>query len=417
MASQGESVWRNRDFSLLLGGTTVNGTGDWLLELALPVYVFTETGSGIKTALVYLFGLAVSVVFGPYGGSLADRWKLRATLVGTNVLQVFALAPLLAVTPDRIWPVYLVIVLQGLIGTVNDPAGFALLPRLVREDQLVAANSALSAGHSIARLVGAAVGGIAVATGGMTTVVVLDAATFVVGALAAALMGAAANQAPIESGSEDESDASVRAGLREVRSRPAVAALIGVRSLAMFAFGAFPVLFIVFVTEYLDGDGTEVGIIRAASAFGGIVAAAVIGRLAAKHHPADLTAAAYLLFTVVAFLFVNAPSVTIALGVYIVLFALTGFPNVASHVGTMSAAQTLCPGDVMGRVGGLMGAAGSLGMGLGSLAAGLLLEVFTARQLFNGQVVVFFLCGVLTAVLVARPVGRGVAGEELSSTG
>ncbi len=177
----------------------------------------------------------------------------------------------------------------------------------------------------------------------------------------------------------------------------------------MFVFGAFPVLFIVFVTDYLHGGGTEIGVIRAASALGGLVAAAVVGRLASRYHPAEVTAAAYLLFTVVAFLFVNAPSITTALWVYIVLFALTGFPNIASHVGTMSTAQLLCPPEVMGRLGGLMGAVGAAGMGLGSVTAGLLLEVFTARQLFNVQVGGFLLCGLLTAAFVVRPVRHSIA--------
>jgi MFS family permease len=105
----------------------------------------------------------------------------------------------------------------------------------------------------------------------------------------------------------------------------------------------------------------------------------------------------------VAFLFVNAPSITTALWVYLVLFALTGFPNAAAQVGTTSTAQMLCPPEVMGRLGGLMTAATALGMGVGSVAAGLLLEVFTARVLFNGQVAVLLGCGVISFVSVGRP--------------
>lgn len=391
---------------LLAGGTTVNGVGDWLLELALPLYVFIETGSGLATAAVYLLNLAVGVLLGPLGGSLVDRWKLRATLIGTNLLQIVALAPLLLVTPDRIWPVYVVAVLQGLIANVNDPASFALLPRLVADEQLVTANSALSAGGSIARLVGSALGGIAIATGGMPAVVAVDAATFAVGALTAWLLSSAADRALTSDDPSAEPDSSVRAGLRELRSRPNVVALVGIQSLAMFGFGAFPILFIVFVTEYLDGGGAEVGVIRASSAFGGLVAAAVIGRFAARHHPAWVMVAGYLSFAVVAFLFVNAPPVTTALWVYLVLFAISGFPNVAAQVGSSSTAQVLCPPEVLGRLGGLMTAASALGMGAGSITAGLLLGTFTARELFNGQVVVLVLCGVIGYMFVLRPIRR-----------
>lgn len=403
MKTTQRSILRDRDFALLLGGSTVNGIGDWLLELALPLYVFIETESGILTAAVYIVRLLVGLLTGPLGGSLVDRWRLRTTLIGTNLLQVLALGPLLFVDTDRIWPIFVVVVIQGLISSVNDPAGFALLPRLVTDDELVSANSAMSAGGSVARLIGAAAGGIAVGTGGLPAVAILDGATFLVGAAAAAFMSSAANASPSGAEASSTRDSSIRAGLREIRSRPMLAALVWIQTLAMVGFGAFPVLFIVFVTDYLDGGGTEVGVIRASSALGGIIAAAVIGGLAKQHHPARVMAAGYLLFASVAFLFVNAPSISTALWVYLVLFALTGFPNVAAQVGTTSTAQVLCPPEVMGRLGGLMTAATALGMGVGSVAAGLLLEVFTARVLFNGQVVVLLACGVISLVYIVRP--------------
>jgi hypothetical protein len=84
-------------------------------------------------------------------------------------------APLLAVTSDRIQPAFVVAGVQGLLQQVNDPASFALVPRIVATDHLVQANAANTAGSSIARLVGSPLGGIAVAFGGLETVVVVDA--------------------------------------------------------------------------------------------------------------------------------------------------------------------------------------------------------------------------------------------------
>ena len=329
------------------------------------------------------------------------------------MLQVGALAPLLLVNRDRLWPLFVVVVLQGLIASVNDPAGFALLPRLVREGQLVRANSAMSAGGSISRLIGAAAGGTAVAVGGMVAVVSVNALTFLVAALAAWLMSDAANQRPeaAEEVSASE-DASVRRGIREVRSRPTLAAVMWIQGLAMFAFGLFPVLFIAFVTDYLGGGGTEVGVIRASSAFGGLVAAGLIAGVAARVQPATLMTAGYFMFSLVAFVFVNAPPITTALWVYIALFALSGLPNVASQVGTTSTLQMLAPPDVLGRIGGLSSAISALGIGGGSLVAGALLGVLTARTLFNGQVIVLFLCGVVGILFVVRPIRQSTTSQS-----
>lgn len=214
------SVWRNRDVRLLVTGSTVNSIGDWLIELALPLYVFSETGSGIATGAIYLLGLLATALFGPLGGRLADTLNLKKTLVATNLMQAAALLPLLAVTSDRIWPLFVVVVVQGLIRSVNDPAAFAVLPRLVEEQQLVAANSAFTAGNSLSRLIGAAAGGFAIEFGGMPTVVIADGATFIVGAVTAALLSSRASHRAEVAHDGAADDSSVRAGLRILKRVP-----------------------------------------------------------------------------------------------------------------------------------------------------------------------------------------------------
>ena len=165
------SPWSGRDFRLVWAGGLVNDTGDWLLRVALPVYVFTETSSGTLTAALFLIELAVSVVLGPIAGSLIDRWDLRRTLVVTNLLQAVTLLPLLAVTPDRIWPAFLVAAVQSVLTRINNPAKVALLPRLVGPDQLIAANAANAASESLSRLVGSPLGGVVVELFGLGGVV------------------------------------------------------------------------------------------------------------------------------------------------------------------------------------------------------------------------------------------------------
>lgn len=407
MRLAGTSIWRNRDVSLLVGGATINNTGDWLLELALPLFVYSATGSGITTSAVYLVFLGVSALLGPFGGRLADSLPLKSTLVTTNLLQILALAPLLTVTEERIWPVFVAAVLQGTISSVNDPAAFALLPRLVEDEQLVAANSAMSAAFAISRLVGAAAGGFAVEFGGMTAVAIADGATFAVGATAAALLSPAANVRP-ESGDSDGADRSVRAGIDAVRTTPGLKPMMSIAAISSTIFGGFSVLFIVFVTEYLGGSEGDVGIIRASSAFGAMLGAAVVGTIASKITPVWLLSGGYLLFGVMASLFINAPPFTTAIWVYMVLYGATGFPNTAAGVGTQSTLQTITPPAFMGRVGGLTGTIFNVGMGLGAIGAGLLLEITTARVILNTQAAMLFLCGVI-GVLFVVPVARSAA--------
>jgi sugar phosphate permease len=114
----------------------------------------------------------------------------------------------------------------------------------------------------------------------------------------------------------------------------------------------------------------------------------------------------YALFFVVGLGFVNAPSFTTTLWVYVVLFGLTGFPNVTSQVGTSATLQQLAPREALGRLAGLSGAVAALGSGIGSIATGALLELTTARTLFNAQTSCMAVCAAIGYFGVLRPQRR-----------
>jgi MFS family permease len=400
------SVWRIRDFRLVMAAGTVNDIGDWMLSLALPIYVFTETGSGRDTALVFLIELAIDAAFGPHGGALADRWNLRRTLITTNVLQALALLPLLFVNHDRVWLVFVVAAMQALLGQVNNPASFAVVPRVVAEDQLVQANASFSAGGSIARLIGAPLGGIAIATGGLNTVVAVDAATFL--AVAFALVFLQAPTDPIAKsageGTTDEQadELGVVAGWRSIRTRPVLVGYLVAQSLAQLAFAMFPLVFIKFVIVELDGGGTEIGVIRGCAAFGGLVASVLITRAAKRVNPAHLMMWGYFSFALVGWTFINATFVTKALPVYLVLFAFSGLPNATSQIGATATAQRWCPPEIRGRLSGVMSATGAIGAAIGTILAGALVDHVNVIALFNGQTTVFFLAGMASLFLIVR---------------
>jgi predicted MFS family arabinose efflux permease len=387
---------------LVLGGGLVNNVGDWLLVVALPAFVYTETGSGRSTAAIVVIELIVGIACGPYGGSLADRWDLRRTIIVTNLAQAAALLPLLTVTPDRIWPAFIVAALQGLLQQVNDPASFAMVPRIVPAEQLVQANSANSASSSIARLVGSPLGGIAVAFGGLATVVVVDAITFVTVAVMTSFVTTPTGSLTTDDADTGQPRVRVRDGWYEIRRHAGLTGYLGVQTLAYLTFAMFPVLFIAFVVDVLRGDEATVGIIRGMAAFGGITAAVLVGRLAKRTDPPKLMMWGYAGLGVVALVFVNITVLTTALWLYLVLFALSGLPNMTSQVGATSTAQQLCPPAVLGRLHGLVSAATAAGALVGSVGVGLLIDHVDVKLLLNVQAVLYILCGVATYLAIVR---------------
>jgi predicted MFS family arabinose efflux permease len=399
-----DRVWRGRDFRVAWSAGFVNDTGDWVLAVALPVFVFVETDSGTATAILFVCQLVAGGVLGPFAGSLVDRWNLRRCLVATNLAQAAALLPLLAVDRQRIWPAYVAMAAQSALAQLNNPANVALLPRVVRPEQLTGANAALAASASIARLIGAPLGGVLVAWGGLRAVVVVDAASFL--AVAATLAFLRADTEPRPPEMDDPRPSGVRAGLQAVRQHPPLGRLIALQGAAAPAQGAFVVLFVVFVVDAVGDDGSRLGLIRGMMGVGALLGSAAVGRVAGVVEPTVLFALGLLGMGAVSLVFWNAPSFASALWIYVALFACSGIPAAALTVGGLTTIQRHSPGDAIGRVVGLMGSLETVGVAAGSLVAGALVDHVPLRLLLNAQSAIYLATGVLAWRLVV-PSRRG----------
>jgi predicted MFS family arabinose efflux permease len=400
-----KSPWGNREFRLVWGGGLVNDIGDWLLMVALPLYVFTETSSGLATALLFLVEMAPAALLGTIAGSFVDRWDLRRTLITTNLLQATALLPLLAVTPHRIWPAFVVAGIQSVLARVNNPATSALLPRLVPADQLVAANSAIAVGQNLARLVGSPLGGIIVEVSGLRGVVLADGASFLVVALAISRVRADAGRAARGSAAvtlAESSDGGVREGLRVIRRTPPLPTLVATMVLSQFAQGMFLVLFLAFVVRKLEGSGAEVGLLRGVQAIGGVLGGLFVARVARDTQAGRLMAGGFAGMGVVSLAMWNTPVLTTAIAVYAAFFIVSGLPAVALSVGMTTAAQQSAPPRYLGQLVGTMQSGGAVGSALGTLAAGILVDRVDVTFLLDGQACIYLACGAIALLVVAR---------------
>jgi predicted MFS family arabinose efflux permease len=424
-ASPPPSIWRNRNFQLVWGGSFVNNVGDWLLMVALPVYVFTATDSGAATAALFVIELAVAVLLGPLGGSIVDRLDLPRTLIVTNLAQAAALLPLLTVTEARVWPAYIVAGVQAALARVNNPAGAALLPRLVARHQLLKANAAMATANSLARLIGAPIGGIAVELGGLRGVVVADGLTFVAVAVATWFVHVTARASDTHGSSNvDETEArpgpGVRAAWPLIRRTKPLPALLSLTAMCQLAQGMFLVLFVVFVVEELGGGGGAVGLIRGTMAVGGIAGGIAIARLARRLDAAVLLAAGLLGMGLVSLITWNMPELSTALWVYMLLFATAGPAGAALSVGILTIAQRETPPAVLGRLFGMMEGADAAGTAIGAVAAGVLVDVVDLRVLLDTQASIYVVASFVAVVTIVNrrsPVPEGqIGGRPIGST-
>jgi MFS family permease len=328
--------------------------GDWMLLIALPVFVLQLTGSPLVTATVFILELVPTVVVGPLAGVLVDRWDRWRLITGVAAIQGGCLLPLLAVhDPSRLWLVYLVVVVESALGTVIEPARAAAAAALVPSDGLLAVNGLFGVLSSVARLVGGPLGGLVLGFWGLPGVVLTDAATFAAAALVLAI-----HRRRVQPRSATAADSPRRAvgwlgdwgaGLvlivrsRVLRRAMAVVACMGA------AQGAFVVLFVLFVVRDLGGSEADVGVLRGVQAIGGLAGGALLG-LFGRMEARRLTAVSLAAFGLLSLATWNAPAVTTSLGWYVGLFIAVGVPGLASMTGLITLLQRAVGDADRGRV-------------------------------------------------------------------
>src|ERR1041385_914379 len=146
------TLLRDRNLLLVISSGMISQLGDWALLLAPPLFVYARTRSISSTGALVAVQLLPRLVGSPLAGVLADRWNRRLTLVGADAFRA-AVVLVLAVAPagGPIWLVSAVALLEASASQLFVAADAALLPTIVRRENLLRANSLLSVGTSTIR--------------------------------------------------------------------------------------------------------------------------------------------------------------------------------------------------------------------------------------------------------------------------
>src|SRR5262249_29780625 len=287
---------RQRNFALLWLGGLISFVGDWVLYIALPVYIYDLTGSALATGAMFIAQTAPRLLLGSLAGVFVDRWDRRRTMIVANMLSAAALLLLLPVRSIHdIWLVYLSAFLQASIALFFQPAESALVPILVGEEHLVHANALIALNWELTRLIAPPLGGLAMALFGIGSVVAIDSASFLLAAALIALI--ALPQEPFQQIGERFAPVAsawravwreLSDGLRLVQHDGLVRALFIITGVAMVAEGIINVLGFPWLKQILHGDALVRGWMASAQAIGGLIGGLLIGRISRLVRPAYL---------------------------------------------------------------------------------------------------------------------------------
>jgi MFS family permease len=160
---------RSPSFRRLVVGKSISYLGDWLMVAVLVGWVYQSTSSVAQVALLMSIRLVPPIVGGGLAASLVDRMPRQRVLVWSEVACAGTIAGALAGVLAGSRPlVFAFVGLCGLVGMISTVAGNALIPMVVGDDELPAANGIHSVGQEAAMALGALAGGLTLALGGAT---------------------------------------------------------------------------------------------------------------------------------------------------------------------------------------------------------------------------------------------------------
>ncbi len=190
----------NGSFTSLWAGQLISLFGDRIHQLALAAAVLVTTGSALATALVFVTATIPNLLFSPIAGTLVDRWEHKEVLVVSDLLRASTvlLIPLAIVT--NIVLVYPLVFALTSISIFFQPARVAILPQIVRPDELLTANSAMWVGETLADVIGFPLAGLFVVALGPALPIAfwLDAATYAASAVLLATLVVRGRDEPVE---------------------------------------------------------------------------------------------------------------------------------------------------------------------------------------------------------------------------
>ncbi len=264
----------------------VTAFGSFLSLVALPLQIKELTGSAFAVGAIGAVELVPLIVFGLYGGALADaldrRKLILLTEAGLGVLAAVLLVNSLLPDP-MIWPLYVVAALTSALVGIQRPAIDAVTARIVPHDQLTAAAALNSMRWQLSAIAGPSLAGVVVTYAGLPLAYGLDLLTFAV----SVLLAFGLSPAPPAHDAEPPSLRAIAEGARYAWGRKELLGTYAVDMVAMFF--AFPNAIFPFLADDLDAPWA-LGLMYAAGSVGSMVTTLTSGWTSRIHRHGRMVA-------------------------------------------------------------------------------------------------------------------------------
>jgi len=375
--------FRYRDFRIMWIGACTSSIGTLMQTFAQAWLVLQLSGSSFLLGFDSFLGTIPIVLFSLVGGVFADRTERQKLLLGSQYVQMtcaFLLAILFATGVVHIWHILVLSFITGTAQSFGGPAYQALIPSLVKPEDLKNAIALNSIQFNLARVLGPTLGGVALILGA-SWCFSLNGISFV--AVIISLMIIRPRFVPTKSG--ESVLHSMQEGFRFIRKQGTMEALIVLAFLMTLL--AFPVVVFlpVFARDVFHGGPNLYTIFLVCSGIGSICGALIV---AGSRHQRQGLATLLLLIALGALITGFALSRSLVLSCVLIFFSGAALLSVFATISSL--VQMITSDNMRGRVMSIYNVAFRGGMPFGSLIVGALIHRFTAPAVlaWNGALLV-----------------------------
>lgn len=401
------ALLRQRNFSLLWFGQFISIIGDWVLFIALPFYTYSLTGSVLATGAMFMIATLPRLFFGSLAGTYVDRWDRKRTMIAADLLRVVTTLILLFVhSREGLWLIYVSAFLESIFSQFFFPAKSAIIPLLVGEKELLTANSLNGLSDALTRLLGSGLGGVLMGWLGFTSVVLLDAGSFLISALLLFLIVMPLRPVPQPIEAQPSTARGVLglwrdwvAGLRLVKRERLLLILFFILGVALLGDSMITVL-IVPLVKVLMGGGTQLlGWLMMAQGVGGLMGGLLVGQIGNRISPRHLSALGLVVTGIVIFAIISIPRSILVLPIMLV----GGIAAAAWFISSETLLQMGVSDQFRGRIFGTFATTSALASLVGMGLAGMLTDLIGLVPILSISGSLYVASGILAWIMLPKP--------------
>jgi len=397
------NVLTNNNFRLLWIGQLVSAFGDRLHQIALLVLVGNLTANNMeKVSLVWVSIGLPSLLLGLVAGALVDQWDRKKVLLVSDILRVPMAASIPWLASINISSIYIMALLITAVTLFFRPAKQAIIPSIVPEESLLAANSLSSITDNVADIIGYPVAGLVIAglsvvseSSGIHLAFLIDAATYGFSAWMIAMMS---TDDSISSGRKSSTSISWRKllgdiviGLKVAFQNPYIRTNTILVTLAALIGAGANTLSYGYAAVVTNTGGFGYSLLEGAIGFGSVLGGLLVGRWGYRVRKGPVILCGLIVMGI------STGVLAIIGNIWVAMFmlALSGVGNMMMLVPSVTLVQEMCSKDVLGRIFSLRSMLLSLSIIIANWLAGIGAQKIGVQNMWGLLGIALMLIGML----------------------